>query len=288
MQSVHEIAMGKWDFILMEFGINTDIRKNAPCPICGGNDRFRYVGQEYGKWVCTHCTEGRYKGGMDLALLMDGKPFADVARRVEELAGHARPVEVKKTDPAIRLREMWRGCHEANRVVKDYLAGRGLETPDALMSGRFPYWDDGPQPVNCMVAKVEDQKGPISLHVTYFRDAGKARKMMPPTRPASAAFVRLYPLAPTLGISEGIETGIAAAMLHRLPVWPCLNAGSLERFTPPEGVRRIVIFGDTDESYTGQAAAYSAAKRLRLAGYSVDVRLPESGDWADQIRKNNG
>jgi putative DNA primase/helicase len=52
---------------------------------------------------------------------------------------------------------------------------------------------------------------------------------------------------------------------------------------PPEGVREVVVFGDSDRSFTGQAAAYQLAKRLRNMGIEVDVRIPDGVDidWAD-------
>jgi len=45
----------------------------------------------------------------------------------------------------------------------------------------------------------------------------------------------------------------------------------------------VAIFGDCDESFTGQAAAYALARRLVADGVSVVVRIPDTmgQDWAD-------
>ena len=47
--------------------------------------------------------------------------------------------------------------------------------------------------------------------------------------------------------------------------------------------RGRVIFGDNDESYTGQASSFVLARKLKNKGFSVSVRIPETvgTDWAD-------
>ena len=89
-----------------------------------------------------------------------------------------------------------------------------------------------------------------------------------------------------MGIAEGIETAIAAHMLTGIPVWAAANANGVEKFIPPEGCKRLTVFGDTDESFTGQAAAFALAKRAARAGFVCDVSLPpEAGDWNDYLRR---
>jgi putative DNA primase/helicase len=50
-----------------------------------------------------------------------------------------------------------------------------------------------------------------------------------------------------------------------------------------------VIAADNDYSYTGQAAAYALAKRLKLAGKIVEVIMPEiiGEDFNDEIKRKN-
>jgi hypothetical protein len=44
--------------------------------------------------------------------------------------------------------------------------------------------------------------------------------------------------------------------------WAAGNAGMLAEWQPPPEATRIIIFGDNDPNYTGQAAAYALARRL--------------------------
>lgn len=138
-----------------------------------------------------------------------------------------------------------------------------------------------------MIARVSDPDGNgVQLHKTLFNpDGSKAgRKMMRAPLPPGSA-IRLYdPVMGVLGVAEGIETAISASRLFKCPVWALINANNLEKWAPPPGVEHVMIFGDNDSSFTGQAAAYGLAKRLVAMGhYQVDVRIPtEAGhDWND-------
>jgi putative DNA primase/helicase len=114
------------------------------------------------------------------------------------------------------------------------------------------------------------------------------RLLMRGSLPEGSA-VRLWPAQTAMGIAEGIETAISAAMMFKMPVWAALNAQNLVKWTPPEGVTHVTVFGDNDLSFTGQAAAYRLANRLvSINGLRVDVEIPDypGHDWNDVIREN--
>jgi len=116
------------------------------------------------------------------------------------------------------------------------------------------------------------------IHRTYLTDdcAAKAdiekpKMMLGP----SAGVVMLAPIGEdgVLGVAEGIETSIAAAMLFNLPVWAALSAGNMRRFTPPPGLRKLWIFADH-----GTDGEKSAAELQARLGAMAEIVMPLSDD----------
>lgn len=127
----------------------------------------------------------------------------------------------------------------------------------------------------------------MAIHRTYLADDGSkanvrtVRKVVGSLPPSSA--VRLFKATSTIGIAEGIETALSASLQFDLPVWAAISACGIERWTPPTGVDRVIVFGDNDLSGTGQSAAWNLAKRLMAIGIEVEVKIPEipGRDWND-------
>jgi len=143
-----------------------------------------------------------------------------------------------------------------------------------------------------MVARVRDVAGAVvGLHVTYLDGPKKAEVPSPKKMVGSVktAAVRLWPVGDALAVAEGLETSLAVRDLWGLPVWAALSAGGLEAFEVPPEVKTLVICGDNDASYTGQAAAYSLAKRLAQR-IEVQVCIPkqQGADWLDVLREGFG
>lgn len=114
-----------------------------------------------------------------------------------------------------------------------------------------------------------------------------APKKLMAGKPVAGAAVRPFPVTERpLCIAEGIETALAATQRFRVPVWSCISASGLQSFEPPEGVRKLIVFGDNDTNFVGQLAAYSAANRLKPRGWTVTVKMPPTpGDWLDQLNE---
>ncbi len=90
--------------------------------------------------------------------------------------------------------------------------------------------------------------------------------------------------AGVIGISEGIETAIAAHELFKLPVWAAVSTSGMESFAPPLGVVKVIVLADHDRNYAGHKAAYTLAHRLAVAGIGVEVKVPPApGDWNDVL-----
>jgi putative DNA primase/helicase len=294
------VAKGKWRGILLSLGIpETALRdKHGPCPMCGGEDRFRWDNKDgRGTYVCNQCGAG---DGMKLAQGFTGKPFAEVARQIDELIGNLKPDAVKRpemTDDQRRqaLRAVWVETKpmQAGDIADRYLTARGLGEPVYPKALRFGAalkdGDGGVKP--CMVAMVSGPDGQaVTMHRTFLRPDGSAkaemaapRKLMPGPLPDGAC-VRLsdYHGGP-LGIAEGIETALSASAIFSLPVWAAINSNMLEKWFPPEGCEEVAVFGDNDPKFGGQAAAYRLAHRLSVKGLHVTVHIPEFAgeDWND-------
>jgi putative DNA primase/helicase len=140
-----------------------------------------------------------------------------------------------------------------------------------------------------MIALVRGADGtPANIHRTFLTPEGaKAdinRAMMPGEVPEGSA-VRLAPVAPVMGIAEGIETALAASARFAMPVWSAINSVGLAKWRPPAGVERVIVFGDNDPKYGGQAAAYALAHKIATRDkLAVEVQIPNivGRDWADE------
>lgn len=289
-----DLARGKWRSVLTALGIDESALdgRHHSCPASGsGSDRFRFADRNgSGNYFCD-CSQGE-KGGMALVMCCKGLSYAEAAREVEGVVGAALETpERAKPDPRIALNRIRERLQPAAFSVKRYLRERGLVPAPGLRQTRLMTWEDGQRfgPFDTMVGLFQSADGkPESYHLTYLDGAKKAdvkvqRRVMPPVTSITGCAIRLYPIEPHIGIAEGIETAIAAHMLHGMPVWSVYSANGVEAFEPPAGVERVTVFGDRDDTYTGQAAAYACARRLSRKGIAVDVRIPESGDWNDAL-----
>jgi putative DNA primase/helicase len=297
-ETIKRESTGRWPMIFSALGIDVGNGKHKPCPVCGGTDRFRFDDKAgRGTWFCNQCGAG---DGFKLVCRFLGVDYAEAMRRVAEVVGHIDHPPPKQTRPKIdiqknrrRLIQLWESSRECtgDDPVTKYLRGRGLFM--AINDVRYCpgcYEAETKSNMPAMVAKVRNPQGkPVSIHRTYLNGAKKAsikspKKLMPRTEPLAGSAIRLFAVDKTVGVAEGIETAIAAMQLTLIPTWATISSGMLEAFQPPDGIREIVIFGDCDPNYVGQAAAFKLAKRLYQNDYLVEVRIPECGDWADHLK----
>jgi putative DNA primase/helicase len=236
---------------------------------------------------------------MALAQAVLGSDFRAAAMEVERLAGGAGyespPNQPSEEDNRRMRRQLWKQSSPATMddPVGLYLRKRlGVQSmPMALRYHQSLHYRNGESKAVLpgMLAIVADMSGqPVTMHRTYLTKAGAkapvefAKKLLPGDMPTGAA-IRLTPVAPCLGIAEGIETAIAATILTGVPCWSAVTALGLSRWMPPADVTEVVVFGDNDQSYTGHAAAYVLARRLTAKKLAVDVSVPQGAgdDWAD-------
>lgn len=308
--SVHDRARGRWPSILIQLGIGPQFLRNkhGPCPMCGGKDRWRFDDMNgSGRWWCNSCGHGN---GVDLVMTWKTCSFMEAVKLIEGVIGGS-PLSVRRDNPGPdiseqknAMRQMWGRSLELNGkdVASRYLLWRGLTLRRWPMNVRWvveaPYWHDkallGSFPV--MLARViAPDEGSANVHRTYLMEPGRkadvpgaVRKMMAGPVPYGGA-VRLAPPAEEMGVAEGLETALAAMLLHDIPVWATLSTQSLLRFQPPTVCRKLYIFGDRDEKFAGQAAAFALGHRLETARDAIEceVKVPTSGakDYPDAANK---
>lgn len=177
---------------------------------------------------------------------------------------------------------------------------------DIRFHPRMGYWDQpevrGGDPIfrgyfAAMVVRGFNAAGElVQIHKTYLtpdgRKADVANQKKTDSGIGSNSFaLRIgVPTGDTLGVCEGIETGLAASVLDGCPVWPCHSSSIMANFEVPlefKGqVRKIIIYADSDPLKNGHRAGSEAAAKLaaslRTQGYrSLIVRPAKIGDFAD-------
>lgn len=298
MRKTCDAARGKWKGILLSLGMDAKhlTGKHGPCPLCGGNDRFRFDNKDgSGSYICGQCGAG---SGMDLLKAFKGWEFRDAAQAVDEVLGNVPsdpPGKPALSDDSRRrmMNALWKASVpvEVDCPAGWYLSRRvkGWQNcADLRYAESAPVPGGGTSPA--LLALVRDHAGnPATIHRTFLTLAGEKaamdnpRAMMPGDLPDSIA-VHLSPAAEVMGIAEGIETALAAQAKFKAPCHAALTAGFMAKWQPPEGVKRVIVFGDCDGNYTGQAAAYTLAHRLSRK-LQVEVRIPGQfgTDWADEV-----
>ena len=152
-----------------------------------------------------------------------------------------------------------------------------------------PYWDAGDPPVcigryPALLAEVRDRAGElVTLHVTYLQNNEKLsdrapRKLLSGTASRVGCAVRLVPEGPVLAVAEGLESGLAAQSILRVPTWSCLSTSLLSAFQPPPEVERLVIAADRD--VPGLTAAWKLRDRLDL---QMELRVSRLADFAEDL-----
>lgn len=219
VNQVNQAAAGRWVEVLTALGLADSVltKRNKPCPGCGGRDRFSFVDDGRGAFICRGMDK---QGGDGLALLQHvyGWDFPQTLLEVAKVLGMPEAGEVDRTTArAIPLnrphyelpppkpaknegavRQLWRG----GRVLTGcepaalYLKARGLIVPvtEALRCLRLvPYWHNvtGPgcpdgKPTQlgsypALIAKVSGPDGDlVGVHTTYVTAAGQKLRLDDP------------------------------------------------------------------------------------------------------------
>ena len=278
------------------------VEQRLPCPQCdrGSRDDALGVNVETGTFHCFRCG---WAGHADI-----GETRAASVTRLDE---PNRAERVKE-----RLRRVWADTlpldHPKARPVRQYLAARGLtqilqDAPACLRAHPGLAYFDGVArreigTFPAMVAAFFGRDGGhTTIHATYLRQDGCAKAPVSspkkilgvPTRGATkGGAIRLYaPRDGLLGVAEGIETALSLYLIRRVPTWASFCADNLARMVVPEGLTKLEIGVDVDESGAGERAAKSLARRAVRLGLKVSLITPEGDgprDLNDELRRRAG
>jgi putative DNA primase/helicase len=296
-ESLTELARGRWYGILSELGVDPKllVNRHVPCPLCGGVDRFRFDDRDgRGTWICSRCGAG---DGPELVKRMANVDFKGAAKLVEKVVGRVPKRQPPKPVPPVTRDELNRIWLRSQHILPGSPSGKYLFSRCGIR--KFPrQLRDVSNGTPEMIALVTNHSDvPITLHRTFLTLEGikanglgrSSRKLMPGPLPDTVAIRLSYEsdefgsdVSPkVLGVAEGIETALSVRQMFDVPCWSLINSVMMQKWNPPDGIQKIIIFGDNDKSFAGQAAAYKLANRLSTK-LSVEVRIPdEVGDWND-------
>lgn len=93
---------GMWEEIFAAYGIDLPKwqgknTKNAPCPLCGGDDRAHFrMTEGRVSLFCRHCAADRMKSAEEVLMEYSGMEFHDMVRELAQFAGHVDNVQITK------------------------------------------------------------------------------------------------------------------------------------------------------------------------------------------------
>jgi len=212
------------------------------------------------------------------------KPERDTARETRFILDHAMPIP--------------------GTAAEAYLQQRGLVPPictDLLSHPDLTHWESK-SGYAALIGVVRDVAGEvIAVHRTYLAADEQAPDRVakaPVTKPRmtlgkpGGGAVRLAPIGADgmLGLSEGIETGLAVmTACPGLPVWAALSTSGMEQVQLPPEARHILILADHDPSGAGLRAAETLLRRLKGDGRHAAIVLPpEPGDDFNDMLLRDG
>lgn len=187
-----------------------------------------------------------------------------------------------------RAMELWNlGRNTARTLAETYARSRAITDPLPDHSFRFlgqtpvaPYKPNARLFKPALLTAIRKPGGELTaIEITYLTMGGQrdytlyiSRKMIGEFDIGSGASVHIDDLAEELLVAEGAFTTLHARKRFGLPARALLSTGNMRGWTPPPGVRRLVIARDNGKD--GEASANKLAHRARDAGLNVEIEPP--------------
>ncbi|WP_336766607.1 DUF927 domain-containing protein [Pantoea dispersa] len=268
-------AANRWPMVLSQLGIDVprSPRQHAPCPACGGKDRFRFDDKGRGSFFCNQCGAG---DGLDLIQKVNQCGTTEAARMAADVLGiDYRVTETDQKAASQRRQQLdeQRHQHEQQRQQKEaaeaeqrresfvshyqrlsaqttsgeseYLIARGLN------GFTLPCLSDG-----AILLPLVDESGGVAAAQTITQQ-GEKKVLYGSAKRGAWHIVNQPQEVKEIIIGEGLATTLTAHLIrpYALAV-VALDAGNLP--TVAETMRRlypnaaIIISGDNDWHEPGE------------------------------------
>ena len=269
-------------------------RANIPAPGHSAADRSVSLLLEDNRIVVHTFGDGDWKSVLDH---LRGQGLIDATNAPVSLAGAARARDQGEASSARERRAAALRLWEAGRPLGRSLAAqhcrlRGmtgeLPGPQALRYGPetpVSAYRIGGRARPALLAGIQAADGTYTaVEITYLNPNGRRadtlrlpRKTIGVT-PAGSA-VRLDPVAEEMLVGEGVFTTRSASEWFGLPGWALGSTRNLRAWSPPAGVRSLLIAADRGAD--GEASATQLRGRALAAGVAASIALPPEpyGDW---------
>ncbi|MCY2270693.1 DUF927 domain-containing protein [Klebsiella pneumoniae] len=316
IREVTTAAEGRWPYVLA--GLSIDVpdssRRHAPCPACGGKDRFRFDDNGRGSFICNQCGAG---DGLDLIKRVNNCDTTEAAQLAADVLGidyraaesapdaasqrqrqlaadrQQREQERQKqaAEDADQRRATFARLYTGMRLrsiqgESEYLQSKGLT------GFKYPLMPDG-----SLLLELVDESGAVTAAQTI-TPQGEKRLIKGSAKRGAYYAVNALERPQSVVIAEGLATALTCHLIRTdaLTV-AAIDAGNL--LPVAEVMRRkypqaqIIIAADNDHQQggpesggtnTGKDAAEKAA--LSVAGW---VSLPPTynkTDWNDYHQQN--
>lgn len=132
-------------------------------------------------------------------------------------------------------------------------------------------WHDGYRCVLALMTTPADDK-PSGIHRTFLNIDGSKRDRKMLGRAGVIRLSRDDAVMGGLGITEGVEDGLAVLLSGWSPIWAAGSAGAIKRFPVLTGIDSLTIFADADSA--GLEAAQECEGRWVTIGKEARIAAP--------------
>ncbi|WP_447313765.1 DUF927 domain-containing protein [Klebsiella michiganensis] len=299
-------AADRWPTVLA--GLHIDVpdspRRHAPCPACGGSDRFRFDDGGRGSFICNQCGAG---DGLDLIKRVNNCDTTEAAQLAADVLGidyrtvkqdeatASQKREQMKAESQQREQERqrrklaeieqrrglfvshWQGLAEtAFEGESEYLMNKGL------VGFTFPVLPDG-----SLLLGLVDESGTVTAAQTITQQ-GEKRLLAGSAKRGAYHAVNVADAPLSVLIAEGLATALSVHLIRPEALTVCaIDAGNLQPVAQAMHQRypnaQIIIAADNDikpgEPNIGKDAAEKAAKAV--SGWVALPPTVKKADWND-------